>query len=375
LRELPGGPGLPAPVQTVAFARDPVGVLLRCRTRYGPLFTLRFAGIGPVVVASTPDALSVVEGDPDRAHAGEARRAVLPQASERSMFGADEGTHQAVREEFAAPAHDAIAAIAEEHIACWPADRPFRVLSRLRTLMEDVFVRLVMQETGERAAAIVETMGRVLRTPGNPPLTPPDKNQAPPLGPAFHAAFERRIEPLRELLGDERTDRLLVVLAAAQEPPAIAHAWVLEQLARRPDERPLDALIKEVLRLRPPALASLRRLTEPVEIAGHTLAAGTDVMVSIPLLHRDRAVWKDPDEFRPERFLEADPPPTYIPFGGGRRRCPGEALAWAELETIVPLVLERRSLRHVWPRPERPVQRATVLVPHRSGLIRAAAKG
>jgi hypothetical protein len=48
--ELPRGPALPAPVQTVAFARDPIGVLLRARARYGPLFTFRFAGIGPVVV-------------------------------------------------------------------------------------------------------------------------------------------------------------------------------------------------------------------------------------------------------------------------------------------------------------------------------------
>src|SRR3954454_11773536 len=101
--ELPPGPALPAPVQTLAFARDPVGVLVRARARFGPLFTLRFAGVGPVVVASTPDALSIVEGDPDRAHAGEARRAVLPQASERSMFGADGERHRAVREEFEPP--------------------------------------------------------------------------------------------------------------------------------------------------------------------------------------------------------------------------------------------------------------------------------
>jgi hypothetical protein len=276
--------------------------------------------------------MSIVDGDPDRAHAGEARRGVLPQASPRSMFGSDGELHSAVREEFESPSPDAIAAIAERHIAGWPSDRPFRILSRLRPLVEEVFVRLVMKETGERSDAIVEVMGRILRTPGNPPLTPPDKDQAPPLGAVFHAAFERRIKPL------------------------------------------LDAVIKEVLRLRPPALASLRRLTWPAEVAGHTLAAGTNVMVSIPLLHRDAAVWDKPDEFRPERFVDVDPPPTYTPFGGGRRRCPGEAVAWAELMTVVPLVLERRSLRHAWPRPERPVQRATVLVPHRSGLVTAAVR-
>src|SRR3954447_14297603 len=95
---LPPGPRAPAPAQTIAFARDPLGALLRARARYGRVFTLRFAGIGPIVVVAVPEAVDdLVPSDPERSHAGEARRAALPQASPRSTFGSDGETHRAAR--------------------------------------------------------------------------------------------------------------------------------------------------------------------------------------------------------------------------------------------------------------------------------------
>jgi cytochrome P450 family 135 len=248
--QLPAGPTLPPPVQSLAFARDPIGVLLRLRARYGPVFTLRLVGTGPVIVVADASAAGTLVGsDPERSHAGAARRAILPQASTRSVFGSDGARHRAARGRIAPPfaaervtaLGEQIAALAEQHAADWPIGRPFRLLARMRTLMEAIFVRHVLGiGDPNRADALVEAIGRVLRTPGNPPLTPPDRNEQRPLGAAVHARLKRRLEPLRALLAEaiaagdgaggvlervveadpgataaEVTDELLVVLAAA----------------------------------------------------------------------------------------------------------------------------------------------------------------
>jgi cytochrome P450 len=125
--------------------------------------------------------------------------------------------------------------------------------------------------------------------------------------------------------------------------------------------------VDEVIRLYPPGLAALRVLAEEREIGGHRLPAGTGVMVAIPLVHRDPRSFPDPLRLEPGRFAGTDRPAAFMPFGDGPRRCPGEDLARLELDVVVPAVLDRVELR-LPPRRERPVQRATVLPPNRSGL-------
>jgi cytochrome P450 family 135 len=120
----------------------------------------------------------------------------------------------------------------------------------------------------------------------------------------------------------------------------------------------------------------LRQLIEPMDVAGHALPAGTVVACPSPLLHRDPRAFPDPDAFKPDRFAHGTPAGApYFPFGGGARRCLGEALAEAEFRAVLPAVLERRRLRLAWPRPERMVIRATVLVPHRGALVSAETVG
>src|SRR5215207_3246864 len=172
-----------------------------------------------------------------------------------------------------------------------------------------------------------------------------------------------------------------MVLAAAQEPPSIALTWILERLGRAsalakefmasdsPPER-RQRIVDEALRLRPAAMASLRQLTRTTEVSGHELPAGTATMVPIPLLHRDQ-VFPEPERFHPDRFANGARPGAFRPFGGGARGCIGEALAQAEIHTVIPTILGRIRLRPLWPHPERPVQRATVLVPHRSLIVLA----
>lgn len=416
-RRLPPGPSAHPAVQAALLARDPQGALLRARNRHGPVFTLRLALVGPVVAVATPDAFDVIsDGDPGTTAAGEARRGVLPQSSPRSMFGADGDEHRAVRARIApafdarrvAERHAAMRAVAEAHVDRWPTGRPFALLSRTRRLAEELFARFVLGASdATRARAIAQALGSTLRTPGNPPLTPPDRDELRPAGTLLHAEFERRLRPLRELLAREVRDRrservpmgsgilghvattdleddevvaeLLVVLAAAQEPPGIALTRVIDRYARDPrlvaqldaqgpDDPSFDAVASEALRLHPPAMGSLRTLRDDLTVGGHDLPAGTDVMVPFTLMNQDRDVFAEPDRFRPARFLDGPPPPTFRPFGSGERRCPAEPLSGVELRAVVPAVLSCLDLRPLSRGPERAVQRATVMVPHRGAL-------
>jgi cytochrome P450 len=367
------------------------------------------------VVVEPEAALELLGADPERAEAGEGRRAVLPMVSPRSVLGGDGEVHRRARARLAATftpeamaeRGEGIAAIAERHAANWPRRRPFQLLSRMRTLVDDVFVRLLLGvKDEERAGRMIDALGAMLRVPGNPPLPPPGPGDGP-LGAAVAALFEHRRAPLRRELtaeiesrpagrvgeGDvigcllgaeprpsvaEMLDEIETLLMAAQEPPSIALTWMLDVLARHPElaadylaagvGSPLpEAVLSESLRMRPSALAVLRHLREPMRIGGFELPAGTSTMVPLPLVHRDPRFFDRPESFRPQRWLAGqEPPPVYLPFGGGARRCLGEPLARAEAAAIIPTVLRALHLAPLWPRRERMVLRGTTLVPHRS---------
>jgi cytochrome P450 len=423
---LPPGPSAPALAQTVAFARDPLGALRRARATHGPLFTLRFTPAGPFFVVADPAAAAtLVDGDPHLAHAGEARRRVLPMASPRSSFGADGARHREARARIApalgaeatAQRREDLAALAARHVAAWPRGRPVRLLQRMRLLADEAIAGLVAGvRDPDRARALAAGVRRIIATPGNPPTPPPGEGDGP-LGTAVQRLFDRRRAPVAAILAqeiDERragarpathgaptlldllaasdlpaaelADEVLVVLLAAQEPMAIALTRVLERAAHEPQvaahlaSAPAGdpwsaAIVDEALRLTPAALASLRRLTAPLRLGGHDLPAGTDTLVPIPLLHRDPRVWEEPDAFRPARFAgHREPaPPLFLPFGGGARRCAGEPLARAQLAIVVPEILRAVRLHPLARTPERMVQRGTVLVPAHGALAVARA--
>jgi cytochrome P450 family 135 len=427
MSEPPPAPDAGVLAQTVAFHRDPLEFLRRHREELGDVFQIRLLTARPTFVVTEPEAVEMLlDSDPERAHAGEARRAVLPFASSRSVFGGDAEAHRAARGRIApafAPEvidsrREAIAAIAERHASGWPRGRPFRLLSRLRTLCDEIFVRLVLGVRDEQIAVeLIEAIGRMLRTPGNPPVTLPGKGDGL-IGELGQALFEQRQTPVvaalyravearraagisnsenseevdvlgcmvaddADLTTEQIVDELMSLLMAAQEPPSIALTWILDRLCREPElaetfvtdprSKRSDAIVREVLRLRPPASGSLRRLLEPMQVEGRELPAGATVIAPTSLVHRDPRGFRDPDRFEPERWL-ADITPSwpFFPFGGGARRCVGEPLAHAEIETVVPAVLRRVKLTPLAPEPERMVQRATVLVPQRSLLVRAS---
>jgi cytochrome P450 len=418
---VPPGPSAGRLAQTVALHRDPLAFLRAQQGRFGDVFSLRLATTGPVVVvADAMKAAGIPEADPGAAHAGAARRSVLPMASSRSVFGSDGAEHDRARARVAdafAPEHvaaraDAITAIAGHHLVRWPRGAPLRVLPRMRAIADEVFVREVLGVRSDHAPALARAIGSLLWTPGNPPVTIPGPRDGL-MGRLVDAEYRRRRAPVADLIvadlarrrgagiagegvlgrlvaaepqatPDALVEELLALLMAAQEPMAAALTWLLLRIAadagvhERLREEGLDssfgrAVVLEALRLHPPAIASLREAVQPLAVDGHVVEPGVVAMVPLPVIQRDARYVEDPDAFRPERHLGdragAPPPEALLPFGRGGRRCLGEALAWTEIAAILPAVLHAARWRPLGPQPERMVLRATILVPQRAGLV------
>jgi cytochrome P450 len=183
---------------------------------------------------------------------------------------------------------------------------------------------------------------------------------------------------------EELRDELVTLLVAGHETTATGLSWAFELLLRTPrvmarlreslaegDETYLDAVVKEALRLRPviPGVGRVVR-GEPFELGGYTVPPGVEINPSIGVIHRRGDHYPQPGEFRPERFLEPGAPDTYtwVPFGGGTRRCLGASFALQEMRVVVGRVLERVELRAGRRRPEKVLRQGITLVP-RDGVL------
>jgi cytochrome P450 len=139
---------------------------------------------------------------------------------------------------------------------------------------------------------------------------------------------------------------------------------------RDADPAYLEAVVKESLRVRPSLTIAPRLLLEPVEIAGRRVPAGVQVAACIWLALRREDLWPDAAAFRPERWLEGPRPNTlsWIPFGGGVRRCTGAPFAEMEMREVLRAAAEL-DIRPVRPEPERARRSMLVVVPDRGGEV------
>jgi cytochrome P450 len=202
--------------------------------------------------------------------------------------------------------------------------------------------------------------------------------------PLAHDSMLALLLAQRDESGNPPTDRhlrdqLVALLAAGHDTSAASLAWAFERLARHPavharlredDPAYLDAVVKEVLRVRPALTIAPRRLLEPVRIAGRPLPAGVHVAACLWLALRREDLWPEAAAFRPERWLE-DPPPnpvSWIPFGGGVRRCAGAPFAEMEMREVLRAAADL-TIRPVRPEPERARRSALVVTPHRGGEV------
>ena len=403
----------------------------RCRQRYGDTFTFRIVHEGTWVFVSDPESVKqVFTGDPRLLRAGEANQILLPVLGSHSVLLLDEPDHMTQRKLMLPPFHgermqrygELMRSVAEEEIAGWPAGESLKLLPRMQEVTLEVIIRAVF---GVTDAARVETLREALRRTLDWTTDPLQLMFYALLGPKRGSAtkrFRQAMEPVDRLLLEEirrrrdatdleerddvlslllqarhedgqpmsdveLRDELLTLLVAGHETTATSIAWALERLVRHPDKLErltdevaagedayLDAVVRETLRLRPVIPIVLRRLAEPMEIGGYSLPAGVSVVPCIHLMHRRPDIYPEPHAFRPERFLET-PPGTYtwIPFGGGVRRCLGASFALFEMKTVLAAVVGSAKLRPVRPESEGVGRRAIALVPNRGSEVMVGA--
>ncbi|MEZ5076144.1 MAG: cytochrome P450 [Solirubrobacterales bacterium] len=422
---LPPGPRMPRALQTAIWSRRAQWLLEQSRARFGPTFSLKIADEDWVLV-SEPEAIKrVFTGDPHVFHAGEGNSLLGPILGESSLLVLDEERHLSQRKLLLPPFHgermqaygETMASIAVREIESWPSGTALRLRPRMQAIALEIIIETVFGVHGARVDELRRALRDYLDLTGNPRFLAPVVLLGPArigLIPAFRRRIERVDALLSELVAKRRAapdlerredvlsmllcarhedgspmseaqvrDQLLTLLVAGHETTATALSWAMERLVRTPDELArlrrevatgdeayLTATVQETLRLRPVLVLVLRRLTEPVEIAGHRLPAGTSVAPCIHLVHRDPAIYPEPDRFLPERFL-AEPPGTYtwIPFGGGIRRCLGASFAQFEMQIVLRELVRRREARPADPAPERPYRRAITETPRRDAEV------
>ena len=192
-----------------------------------------------------------------------------------------------------------------------------------------------------------------------------------------------------QLMSDlELRDELLALLFAGHETTASAMAWSLywihhlpevrEKLLREIDELGespdpmsivklpyLSAVCNETLRIYPVAMFTFsRQVKEPVDLMGYQLEPDTAVAVCIYLTHQREDLYPAHKQFRPERFLERNYSPyEFMPFGGGVRRCVGDALAQFEMKLVLATILSSYELALAHNQPIKPRRRGITLAP------------
>lgn len=424
---LPPGPRMSRVLQTAIWFRRAQWMMAQCQRRYGDTFTLKIAYEGMWVMVSDPeDVKAVFTGDPALLHAGEANRILLPILGEHSLLLLDGAEHMSQRKLMLPAFHGArmqsyralMADVARAEIERWPSGTPFRVRPRMQAVTLEIILRAVFGLTeGERLTRLRVELRRVLDRLTNPrwvaflialgperiPRLPPFAREMARVDRLIYEVIEvRRAERSAEhrddilsmLLsavhedGSGMTDRqlrdeLLTLLVAGHETTATALAWAVERLAHHPDklerlaaetragdDRYLKAVVYETLRLRPVISLVNRTLKAPMRFGGYDLPAGVKVVPSIYLVHRRPDVYPEPERFLPERFLSG-PPGTYtwIPFGGGVRRCLGGAFAQFEMEVVLGEVASHVGIDPARPKAERVYRRAITETPRHDAEV------
>jgi cytochrome P450 len=295
---------------------------------------------------------------------------------------------------------------AEAEVATWPSGAEFPLLGAMQRLTLRIILRTVFGvEQGTRMAELEPALIRLMGRGAQIMLVPLLQRDYGPGSPQrrfeearlevdellFAEIARRRREPdgtdvLSMLLqadepptDAELRDHLITLLLAGHETTATTLAWTFERLVRHPealarastgDEAYIDAVVQESQRLRPVITYVMRTLQAPMTVGGHEVPAGATLGTSITLMHRRADLYPQPLAFRPERFLEAKPETyTWVPFGGGVRRCLGASFASFEMRQVLDVVLSSRRLTAADPRPERYRRRGITFVPGRGASV------
>jgi cytochrome P450 len=385
---VPPGPRLPAIVQSMLLMRFRHWFVPAMHRKYGDVFTIRLVPEGmPLVYFTRPDQIKeLFAGDPDVFHAGKGNAILGPIMGEHSVLLVDGGEHRRARK-LLMPAfgHAALARyreiverLSDQEIARWESGVEFRSLERMNALTLEIILQVVFGVTDEaRLAALRPVVNKtvnigpaVLLGWGYPKLqkfgiwkkTVDNQRVLDRL--LYEVIAERRtaadvaerddvlsqllsvgaVEGETPLTDAELRDQLVTLLLAGHETTASALSWTLYELGRHPelmaraaqaaadgDDDFLEACMKEAMRLHPVIPMVLRQLQAPATIGGIDLPAGAAAGASIIISHGRADNHEDPTAYRPDRFVGGQPAPnTWIPFGGGVRRCIGAGFSLME---------------------------------------------
>jgi cytochrome P450 len=317
-----------------------------------------------------------------------------------------------------------ITRVAEREIDRWPIGKPFALAPRMQAVTLDVIMSGVFGIEGRPAPGTVEhrirqTIRRLLLASTNLLFELVELQQlgrAEPRGPLkwmlglidrelYPAIRERRAAGVKpgahdvlsllleardedgnKLTDEELRDQVVSLVLAGHETTANSLAWTFERLLRSPAaydrlreivrsggedaEAYVEATVHEGMRVRPVIPMIVRMVKRPWQLGEYVVPAGTPVGVSIVALHHREDVYPDPHAFRPERFVDRKPGTyTWIPFGGGIRRCLGASLAMAEQRVVLGEIAKRLDLRAPRRAPERTRQRNVTMIPARGGRV------
>jgi cytochrome P450 len=393
---MPPGPKLPAAIQTIGFWTRPTSGIERLRDRYGSRISTRLVGQPPFVILSDPeDAKAVLTAPPDVLHPGAGAKLLEPIVGKHSVILLDEAPHLEQRKLLLPAFHgdrmQALTGLMEEltarEIASWPREEPIALHPRLQALTLEIILRAVFGlDEGQRLDALRRLLPDMMAFGDSPTsMLPFLQNERVPRFRRFRAlrdevdvhlfelmaerraSDEERLDVLDTLLrathtdgspmtDEEIRDELLTALVAGHETTASSLAWAFAEIARHPgigeelatgDPAYIEATINETLRRRPVLPNPEPRLVaKPFECGPYTYPPGVVLIVSAHLIHHDETIYPDPYTFRPERFLDTKPGTyTFLPFGGGRRRCIGAAFALLEMRVVLRQVFAELTMR------------------------------
>ncbi len=405
-------------LQAIRVTTDPYGFMVARWRRYGDVFTSHFPIFGRVVYVADPAEIKrVFAGEPSTFHAGEANALALGDAlGENSLLTLDEGRHMSQRKLLLPAFHgesvrryaEVMAEATAHEVDRWPVGRELALRPRMQAITLEVILRAVFGVRDDERMDLLRTrIPRLAETTSVLTWIPFMERDLGGLSPA--AKFRKALAAVDELIYAEIADRresgpgedvlsllldarhedgspmsdvelrdeLMTLLTAGHETTATGLSWAFERLMRTPrvmdkllgsldDDEYLDAVVKETLRVRPVIMDVARKLTKPTEVGGYTLPAGTLVLPAIAAVQARPDLYPEPEEFRPERFIEGQPESyAWIPFGGGVRRCIGASFAQVEMRVVLREVLRRVRLRAPSARPERPRVQHVTVVPSR----------
>jgi cytochrome P450 len=404
---LPPGPSMPTALQMVGFWTRPLAFMDRCRERYGKRFTIKLPLTPPFVMLTDPEEVKqVFTAPPDVLHPGEGARVLEPVVGANSVILLDEGAHMEQRKLMLPAFHGERMArltglmeeVTAEEVAAIPRGTPLALHPQMQDLTLKIILRAVFGlDPGARFDALRQRLQAMLDFGDRPISMMPPKPGTPMervaerVGP--YAYFTRMQAEVDEILfalirerraegGDrddilamlleathedgspmseqEVRDELLTLLVAGHETTATSLAWAFERLAREPavldrlvaeidagEEAYVTATIQETLRDRPVLPnAAPRLVAKEITVGDWTYQPGCTLVANTYLIHHDPEIYPAPRAFRPERFLD-NPPGTYtwIPFGGGRRRCLGASFAMLEMKVVLRTLLGSCELR------------------------------